>query len=100
VIAWEGGGMKQKKIPMRRCVGCMESKPKRELMRITAAEGGAKADPTGKANGRGIYLCRRMECFAKAKKKRAINRGLEVNLTEIQLDQLFGELEEVFDIEH
>ena len=38
-----------KKIPMRRCVGCGESKPKQELIRITAREEGAVPDPTGRA---------------------------------------------------
>lgn len=63
--------MKTKKIPMRKCVGCMESKPKRELIRIVAAEGVPKIDLTGKANGRGIYLCPNTECFSKAKKKKS-----------------------------
>jgi predicted RNA-binding protein YlxR (DUF448 family) len=91
--------MKQRKIPMRRCVGCMESKPKKELIRITATETGVRPDPTGKANGRGVYLCRDAACFAKAKKKRAISRGLETEMTGAQTDQLFMDLEEVFDIE-
>jgi predicted RNA-binding protein YlxR (DUF448 family) len=78
----------------------MESKPKRELVRITASEDGARVDMSGKASGRGIYLCRNPECFAKAKKKRAIGRGLGASLTEAQIDKLFEDLKEVFDIEH
>ena len=86
--------MKTKKIPMRKCVGCMESKPKRELIRIVAAEGVPKIDPTGKANGRGIYLCPNGECFSKARKRKAISRGLEIDIAEQDLDQLFEELTE------
>lgn len=86
--------MKSKKIPMRRCVGCMESKPKRELIRIVASEEGPKIDTTGKANGRGIYLCPDQECFTKARKKKAIGRGLEIEIREQDLDNLFKELEE------
>jgi predicted RNA-binding protein YlxR (DUF448 family) len=78
----------------------MESKPKRELVRIAPADGGAKPDLTGKANGRGVYLCKNAECFMKAKKRRSISRSLKIELTEAQLGQLFTELEEVFDIEH
>ena len=64
--------MKQNKIPMRRCIGCMESKPKRDLVRIVASEEeGLKIDPSGKANGRGAYLCPNPECVEKAKKKKA-----------------------------
>jgi len=92
--------MRQKKIPMRRCVGCMESKPKRALIRIVKSDNGVMIDPTGKANGRGVYLCRYRECYNLAKKKRAISRGLDVALTEQQLTGLLGELEEVFDSEH
>ncbi len=86
--------MKTKKIPMRRCVGCMESKPKRELIRIVATEGGPKIDSTGKANGRGIYLCPDTECFNKGRKKKAISRGLEIEIGEQVLDNLFKELAE------
>lgn len=86
--------MKTKKIPMRRCVGCMESKPKRELIRIVASEDGPRIDLTGKANGRGIYLCPDTECFTKARKKKAIGRGLEIEIKEQDLDNLFKELEE------
>jgi predicted RNA-binding protein YlxR (DUF448 family) len=78
----------------------MESKPKRELIRITFSEDTIRPDPTGKANGRGAYLCRSAECVMKAKKKRAIARALGVELTETQFARLLGDLEEVFDIEH
>ena len=51
--------MKTKKIPMRRCAGCMESKPKQEMTRIAFYEGKLTVDLTGRALGRGVYLCRR-----------------------------------------
>ncbi len=86
--------MKTKKVPMRRCVGCMESKPKRELIRIVASDGVPKIDLTGKANGRGIYLCHDLECFTKARKKKAIGRGLEIEIGEQELDHIFKELAE------
>jgi predicted RNA-binding protein YlxR (DUF448 family) len=78
----------------------MESKPKRELIRITFSEDALRPDKTGKADGRGAYLCGNAECFIKAKKRRAFSRALGVELTEAQLARLFGDLEEVFDIEH
>ena len=85
--------MKEKKIPMRRCVGCMESKEKKQLIRISGTpETGVHTDPTGKAPGRGIYLCPSPECFEKARKKKAIGRGLKMNLSEEQIDELFREL--------
>jgi predicted RNA-binding protein YlxR (DUF448 family) len=78
----------------------MESKPKRELIRLVLSEDAVRPDPTGKANGRGAYLCRDAECFAKAKKRRAFSRALGAELTAAQLERLLGDLEEVFDIEH
>lgn len=83
---------KNKKLPMRKCVGCMESKVKTELIRIAGYEGDVSVDITGKAKGRGVYLCKNTECFSKAKKKRAIGRGLEMEVTEEQLEKIFGEL--------
>lgn len=79
---------------MRRCVGCMESKPKSSLIRIAAFEGRLTLDKTGKAKGRGVYLCPDAGCLKKAKKKNAIGRGLQVDIDSEQMDNLFKELEE------
>ena len=57
----------------------MESIPKKELIRLVAIDDQAVLDPTGKANGRGVYLCKKDECFDKAIKKRAISRGLDIS---------------------
>jgi predicted RNA-binding protein YlxR (DUF448 family) len=71
----------------------MESKPKRELVRIVSTpEGQLKLDITGKANGRGVYLCPATECISLAKKKRAISRGLEREIDPLELDRMFEEL--------
>ncbi len=87
--------MKAKKIPLRRCAGCMESKPKKDLIRIVSTpEGEIRIDLTGKANGRGVYLCPKSECFALARKKKAIGRSLDVSISEERLNQLFEELKE------
>ena len=86
--------MKNKKIPMRRCVGCMESKPKKELLRFVNGDGKPVIDPTGKANGRGIYLCRDETCFEKARKRKAMERGLSIQgLTEEDKEKLKAEFE-------
>jgi predicted RNA-binding protein YlxR (DUF448 family) len=83
---------KNKKVPMRTCVGCRESKPKGELVRMVNDNGKVLVDITGKANGRGIYLCNDGNCFDKAIKRKAINRGLEISLTNEQVDQLSKDL--------
>ena len=84
--------LKSKKIPMRRCVGCMESKPKSNLIRIACYEGKATVDPTGKAKGRGVYICPDRECMEKAKKKRALQRSFEIEMSQEEMENLFEEL--------
>ena len=48
--------MKERKIPMRRCIGCGTSKEKNSLIRIVCYEGNVSLDTTGRAKGRGAYL--------------------------------------------
>ena len=56
--------MQTKKIPMRMCTGCGEMKPKRELVRVVKnSEGEISLDLTGKAQGRGAYVCRSIDCL-------------------------------------
>ena len=79
--------MKTRKIPMRRCIGCMESKPKKELIRIVSdQENEVILDITGKAPGRGAYLCQSKACFELARKKRAISRNLDIQVSDKRLD--------------
>ena len=86
--------MKTKKIPMRRCVGCMESKPKKELIRVVGdKDGNVTLDVTGKAQGRGVYLCPNSECFKIARKRQAISRNLSMTISPEKLDEIFEELE-------
>ena len=64
------------------CIACREGRPKKELVRVVASEEGLKADETGKAHGRGAYVCPDVACLDKAKKTRAFERALETPLTE------------------
>lgn len=85
--------MKNKKPPMRRCIGCMESKPKEELIRIAWYEGCLSLDPTGKAKGRGVYICKSQDCLRKAVKKGAFARSLHENPGSDQIQRVAGQLE-------
>ncbi len=59
--------MKEKKVPMRMCVGCREMKPKKELLRVVRSpEGAVSIDTTGRKPGRGAYVCRSAECLKRA----------------------------------
>lgn len=60
---------------MRMCVSCRQSKPKRELVRIVCnKDGEVKVDTSGKAPGRGAYICRDKACLEKARKARTLER--------------------------
>jgi len=70
--------MKNKKTPMRRCIGCGVSKDKKELLRIVkTGDGEIKADKTGRANGRGAYICNNPECLEKAIKNHGLERSFK-----------------------
>ena len=72
---------KPRKIPMRMCVGCREMKPKASLLRVVKPqEGDAHIDRTGKAAGRGAYVCESIECLKKAEKIRALDRALDTKI--------------------
>ncbi|MCI5886048.1 MAG: YlxR family protein [Clostridiales bacterium] len=85
--------MKEKKVPMRRCVGCMESRPKKELIRIAGYEGEVSVDITGRAKGRGAYICRNADCLKLAIRKNALKRNLEMEMSSEQEEQLIAQLE-------
>lgn len=88
--------MKDRKIPMRRCVGCMESKEKHCLVRIAGYESEVTLDLTGRAKGRGAYLCKdSQECLEKAYKKRGLERSLRMQVTEEQKEAISKALEEL-----
>lgn len=74
--------MKQRKIPMRSCVGCFESKPKKELIRIVRSpEGEISLDPVGKKPGRGAYICPNVECLKKARKGRKLEKSFSCEVS-------------------
>ena len=70
------------KIPMRTCIITREKLPKRELVRVVRTKDGVVVDPTGKINGRGAYLKLDRDVFEKAKKTKALDKHLEVEVDE------------------
>lgn len=82
------------KVPMRQCIGCREMKDKRELMRILRTpEGELLLDATGRKNGRGAYLCRDFQCFAKARKSKALERSFQMSIPQEIYESLEREWE-------
>ncbi len=80
-----------KKIPERKCMGCGEKFPKKELLRVVRApEGDVSVDTTGKKNGRGVYICKNPDCFKKVRKGDKLSRSLEVKVSDAVYDELSG----------
>ena len=81
---------------MRKCVGCGEMKPKKELMRILRTESGDfSVDAEGKKNGRGAYICRSVECFRKAARSRGLERSFKQEIPQDVYDRLEKEMCEI-----
>ena len=73
---------KTKNIPMRMCVACHEMKPKKDMLRVVkTADGEIYADPTGKAAGRGAYVCGAEECMRKLNLKKLLKRAFASNVS-------------------
>ena len=71
----------EKQTQMRRCVNCRESKHKSELLRIVRTpEGNFEIDFTGKANGRGAYICKNEKCAAETLKRRKLDKSFKMAL--------------------
>ncbi|MFR8664639.1 MAG: RNase P modulator RnpM [Ruthenibacterium sp.] len=85
--------VKERKVPLRKCAGCGESKPKKELVRVVRAPDGAVSlDLVGKKPGRGAYVCPRAACLAKARKAKRIERALEVAIPPEVYDAMQAEI--------
>ncbi|MDO5724734.1 MAG: YlxR family protein [Tissierellia bacterium] len=75
--------MKIRKTPTRICVGCGETKNKRDLIRVVKnKESEVFLDKTGKANGRGAYICDDINCLEKSFKNRGLERSLKTSISE------------------
>ncbi|MEG2322208.1 MAG: YlxR family protein [Bacilli bacterium] len=81
--------MKEKKIPLRRCVVTKERLPKGQLIRIVRSKDGkVSIDLTGKASGRGAYLKKDELVFNKAKQGKILDKVLEVAIDETIFEEL------------
>ena len=75
--------MRQKHTPIRTCVACRTSGDKRGLLRVVRnPEGTVEFDPSGKANGRGAYVCASEACINLAQKRKSLDRSLKSTVSE------------------
>lgn len=72
-----------KKVPNRMCISCHSMKPKKELVRIVMnSEEEVSVDLTGKAQGRGAYLCKSVACLQAAQKGKKLEKAFRHPVTE------------------
>ena len=80
-----------KKIVQRTCLGCKEAKEKKDLIRIVKQrDGNIFIDKTGKANGRGAYICNNVECLEKAIKSKRLDKAFEQKIDSKIYESLRG----------
>lgn len=95
--------MAERKIPMRKCLGCGEMFPQRELVRVVKSkikpetEDGevtyaVSLDLVGKKPGRGAYVCRKLECYEKARKAKRFSRALDCTIDEEIYERMAEEM--------
>lgn len=78
-----------KKIPQRTCIGCNVQKNKTDLIRIVInKEGKINIDKTGKANGRGAYICDNIDCLEKMIKSKRLEKNFETKIS----DEIYNDL--------
>ena len=83
-----------KKVPMRKCVGCQEMKSKKEMIRvIRTSEGEFLLAATGRKKGRGAYLCPNSDCLAKAVKNKGLERSFKQAIPKEVYEALEKEME-------
>lgn len=72
-----------KKPVVRTCIACRQAKEKKDMLRIVRdKDGNIRLDFTGKASGRGAYICDNPECIKKCVKNKLIGRALDANVSD------------------
>ena len=80
-----------KKLPQRTCMGCNEKKDKKDLIRIVKNKNGEiSIDQTGKQEGRGAYICNKVECLDKVIKSKRLEKVLETKISSEIYEDLRG----------
>lgn len=83
--------MQTRRIPLRKCTGCGEMKPKKELVRVVKGpDGDISLDLTGKKAGRGAYVCPDILCLQAARKAKRFEKSFSCRIPE----QVYTQMEE------
>jgi len=88
--------MLNKKVPLRQCIVCRQSKPKSELIRLVRGQDNCIViDLKGKSDGRGCYICNNEDCIGKLQKQKALNKVFKTNVNQEVYDSLKEQLLEI-----
>ncbi len=81
MVGRETGSGTVRRVRPRTCVGCGKESPKKGLVRVVRSPDGKLAiDPTGRAPGRGAYVCGELGCLQEARRRKALSRNLKVEI--------------------
>ena len=87
--------MPTKHIPVRTCCGCGRKSGKRDMVRIVRSpDGSVSVDDTGKAVGRGAYLCEDPVCWENGVNRNRLDRTLNTTIGSEQRIALLAYAEE------
>lgn len=95
--------MVTKKVPLRKCLGCGEMLPQKQLVRVVRTKAASDSDKeeytvsidlVGKKAGRGAYICKKAECFNLARKAKRFQRALNCEIPSEVFDQMEKEMKE------
>ncbi len=82
------------RVPIRHCMGCNGAFEKKTLLRICKTKDGEISfDASGKAEGRGAYICKSAECLKKVQKSRRFNRVMQCRIDDEIYETLAKEVE-------
>ena len=86
--------MAVRKVPLRKCTGCGEMKPKKELIRVVRSpEGEISLDLTGRKPGRGAYVCHSLACLQLARKAKRLERAFACAIPAEVYDRMEEEMQ-------
>ena len=72
---------KTRSVPLRMCIACRDMQPKKEMFRVVKnAEGEIFVDVTGKAAGRGAYVCNAEACQKKLADKKLLHKAFSAEV--------------------
>lgn len=79
-----------KHIPLRKCVVCKAEGQKDAFLRVVRYRGEFSVDNTGKAEGRGAYICKNADCVKRLRKSRRLEKAFRTQIPQEIYDTLEG----------